>query len=147
MTKKNKTLMILGILLLALLLAVCMVLYGFFATNNMKMQQQIGEYLEVFEERAITHLRENEEFVAAYGSDSDLDAISWSYGYTDPQKYPTFTFKPNYPATFELFEAELKQIQVSFELPDRRTCAVRFEKNPEGELELVGWEYADEDEE
>jgi hypothetical protein len=137
--------MILGIVLLSLLLVICTVLYGIFTANNAKQQQQISAYLDKFEERAVTYLSQNETFRAAYGSDCKPKAYSWSYGYMDPSKYPTFAFKPHYPPTAEDFEAELDHLTVSFSLPDGRACTVNFNRNPNGGVEVTGWSYIDEE--
>ena len=145
MTPANKKMMILWIILLSVLLIVCTVLYGIFAVNRTKQQAQIRVYLEVYEERANAYLTQNEDFIAVYGSDCSLNAYSWSYGYTDPSKYPTFAFKPTYPPTAEDFEAELDHLTVSFSLPDGRACTVTFNRSPNGGVEITGWSYADEE--
>ncbi len=145
MTPANKKVMILGIVLLSLVVVVCTALYGVFAVNSATQQKQIGTYLEVFEEKAIAYLSQNEDFTAVYRSDCKLNAYSWSYGYTDPSKYPTFAFKPDYPPTVEDFEAELDHLTVSFALPDGRACTVDFNRSPNGGVEITGWSYADEE--
>ncbi len=143
--KSNKTLLIVGVILAVVLVIACGVLYTVFTTNNWEYQKHVDEYLDVYGEKAVSYLRGDEDFVSAYGSDCELDVNSWSYRYIDPQKYPTFSFKLKYPATLEEFERDLKRIQVGIILPDSRSCTVQFEKTPEGALEIVGWEYADEE--
>lgn len=107
-------------------------------------QQILGTYLEPYEQEAIAFLRENEKFVTLYGSDCDLDGSSFSFSYEDPKKYAGISLSPKIPATAEEFEKDVKEIEVRFYLPDSRSCAVRFEKTPEGDLEITTWEYTDE---
>lgn len=135
--------MILGIAALSIFLIACTILYGVFAVNRTEQQAQIRVYLEDYEERAAAYLAQNESFTAAYGKDCTLHAYSWSYGFTDPSKYPTFAFKPTYPPTAEDFEAELDHLTVSFALPDGRGCTVSFNRSPEGGVEITGWSYED----
>ena len=146
MAATGKKQMILGILLLALVLVVCTVLYFVFAANRTEQQTAIRVYLEDYEERAAAYLLRDEDFTADYGEDCRLNAYSWSYGFTDPSKYPTFSFKPTYPSTAEEFEAELDHLTVSFDLPDGRACAVSFQKSPDGGVEITGWSYVDDEE-
>jgi hypothetical protein len=107
-------------------------------------QQILGTYLEPYEQEAIVFLQGNEKFVELYGSDCTLDGSSFSFSYLDPQKYTGISLSPKIPATAEEFKQEIRDLQVNFYLPDNRTCAVRFEKTPEGILEITGWEYTDE---
>ena len=137
--------MLMGIIALALILVICTALYGIFAVNNAKRQNGVRGYLEAFGEKAEAYLRQNEEFVSAYGSDCSPQAYSWSYGYTDPDKYPTFSFKPTYPPTLADFEAELDHLSVSFNLPDGRACTVEFKKGSDGGMVITGWGYVDEE--
>ena len=145
MPQTNKKTMLMGIIALALILVVCTVLYGIFAVNNAKRQEGVREYLKVFEKRAEAYLLQNEDFASAYGSDCSPYAYSWSYGYSDPDKYPTFSFKPTYPPTLEDFEAELDHLSVSFTLPDGRACTVEFKKGSAGGMVITGWGYVDEE--
>ena len=48
------------------------------------------------------------------------------------------------PATAEEFEAELDYLTVSVRFSGVNTVNVRFEKTPDGSLEITGWETADE---
>ena len=107
-------------------------------------QQILGTYLEPYEQEAIVFLREDEDFQKLYGSDCELDGSSVSFSYVDPKKYSGFSLSPRIPAGAEEFEKEVKEISVNFYLPDSRACTVRFEKTPEGELEITGWAYTDE---
>ncbi len=145
MAPEKKKRMILGIVLLSLFLVVCTALYGIFAASNAEGQKQIRVYLDMFEDKAVTYLSRNDEFTSAYGTECTLNAYSWSYGYTDPSKYPALAFKPHYPPTAEDFEAELDHLTVSFSLPDGRACTVNFEKSPQGGVEITGWSYIDEE--
>ena len=145
MSPTNKKTMLMGIIALALILVVCTALYIVFAINNAKQQQGVRTYLDQFEEKAGTYLLTNKDFVDTYGTDCKLDAYSWSYGYADPHKYPTFTFKPTYPPTFEDFETELDHLSVSFTLPDGRACTVEFKKGSAGGMVITGWGYVDEE--
>ena len=107
-------------------------------------QQVLGTYLEPYEQKAIAFLREDEAFLKLYGEDCELDGSSFSFSYVDPKKYSGFSLSPKIPATAEEFEQEVKEISVNLYLPDSRACTVRFEKTPEGELEITGWAYTDE---
>ena len=107
-------------------------------------QQVLGTYLEPYEQKAIAFLREDEAFLKLYGEDCELDASGFSFTYADPKKYSGFSLSPKIPATAEEFEQEVKEISVNLYLPDGRACTVRFEKTPEGELEITGWAYTDE---
>ena len=107
-------------------------------------QQVLGTYLEPYEQKAIAFLREDEAFLKLYGEDCELDASGFSFTYADPKKYSGFSLSPKIPATAEEFEQEVKEISVNLYLPDSRACTVRFEKTPEGELEITGWAYTDE---
>ena len=107
-------------------------------------QQILGTYLEPYEQKAIAFLREDEAFLKLYGEDCELDASGFSFTYADPKKYSGFSLSPKIPATAEEFEQEVKEISVNLYLPDSRACTVRFEKTPEGELEITGWAYTDE---
>lgn len=109
-------------------------------------QQVLGTYLEPYEQKAISFLREDEAFLKLYGEDCELDASGFSFTYADPKKYSGFSLSPKIPATAEEFEQDVKEIEVRFYLPDSRSCAVRFEKNPEGDMEIIDWSYADEKE-
>ena len=107
-------------------------------------QQVLGTYLEPYEQKAIAFLHEDEAFLKLYGEDCELDASGFSFTYADPKKYSGFSLSPKIPATAEEFEQEVKEISVNLYLPDSRACTVRFEKTPEGELEITGWAYTDE---
>lgn len=107
-------------------------------------QQILGTYLEPYEQEAIFFLREDEAFQKLYGADCELDGSSFSFSYVDPKKYSGFSLSPKIPATAEEFEQEVKEISVNLYLPDGRACTVMFEKTPEGDLEITGWDYADE---
>ncbi len=108
--------------------------------------QKLGEYLSPYAETAEEFLRSDEEFLTAYGSDCALDAAGFSFTYSDPKKYSGISLSPKIPATAEEFAKDVKEIEVRFYLPDSRSCAVIFEKNPDGDLEITGWEYTDETE-
>lgn len=107
-------------------------------------QQILGTYLEPYEQEAIAFLRENQEFLTLYGDDCELDGSSFSFTYLDPKKYTGLSLFPKVPATAEEFAREIRNLQVNFYLPDNRSCAVMFEKDSTGVLEITGWEYTDE---
>ena len=54
------------------------------------------------------------------------------------------SLNPQIPASAEEFEAEVEMMIFSFNLPDLRVVNVNFAKNPDGELELTGWEFEEE---
>lgn len=107
-------------------------------------QQILGTYLEPYEQEAIAFLRENQEFLTLYGDGCELDGSSFSFTYLDPKKYTGLSLSPKIPATAEEFAREIRNLQVNFYLPDNRSCAVMFEKDSTGVLEITGWEYTDE---
>ncbi len=127
--------------LLILLTAV----FGILSSGNRKAQAALRPYLEAYRDTAVEYLKSDEGFQKAYGDSVTPEAKSWSYAYKDPAKYPSLSFTPKYPATAEEFDRELSRLEVGFLLPDGRTCLVRFEKTPDGGLEITGWGYADEE--
>lgn len=147
MSSASKKRMLWGLLALTALLVGCIVLYSIFSSNYAKQQEKVSVYLDDFEARAVAYLSQNEEFVADYGSESNLQAYSWSYGYTDPSKYPTFSFRLHYPLTLEEFEAELDHLTVSFALSDGRACTVSFKRAGDKGVDISGWSYIDEESE
>ena len=62
----------------------------------------------------------------------------------EPKKYSRLSLCPKAPATAEDFEAELAYLTVSVRFSGVNTVNVRFEKTPDGSLEITGWEDADE---
>ena len=140
---KTKTRVILlaaaGVLLLAVLGGLAVT----YTVKSLSYDRTVSEYLTPYGEKATAYLTENEAFAEAHG-DVSLHVDSYTYSYLDPQKYTRLSLMPELPATAEAFEAELSYLTVFFDLPDLRTVGVCFERNPEGSVEIVGWEYTDE---
>ncbi len=141
---KKKPLVIVLIVVGALLLIAFAALTVVYTLKDLARQEIMWGYLESYETEAIEYLRANRDFTRAYGDDVTLQSRSMSYSYIDPKKYTGFSLNRRIPASAEEFEKELASLTVSFDLPDLRTLNVRFEKIPEGGVEIVGWEYADE---
>ena len=115
-----------------------------FTIKGLERESAVWSYLEPYEVEAMDYLRQNKEFTAVYGEDVTLDSQNVTYRYTDPKKYSSLSLNPQIPASAEEFEAEVEMMIFSFNLPDRRVVNVNFAKNPDGELELTGWEFEEE---
>ncbi len=115
-----------------------------FTLRGLERENTVWSYLEPYEAEAMDYLRQNKEFTVLYGEDVALDSQNITYRYTDPKKYSSLSLNPKIPASAEEFEAEVEMLAVSFNLPDLRVVNVNFAKNPDGELELTGWEFEEE---
>ena len=141
LSKKTRItlLIVAGAILLTALLAV----WGMVMAHMLTRQRTEHEYLTPYSEKAIAYLTENQAFTEEYG-EVTLRVKSYTYSYLDPKKYTPLPFGPGCPATAEEFEAELAYLTVSVRFSGVNTVNVRFEKTPEGHLEITGWEDANE---
>ena len=138
----KKTRKILLIALAALLLTALTAVCGSYAIHTVTYDIAMDRYLSSYAEAAEAYLTENQAFAEEYGEVS-LDVSSYSYGYLEPKKYSRLSLCPKAPATAEEFEAELAYLTVSVRFSGVNTVNVRFEKTPDGSLEITGWEDAD----
>lgn len=141
LSKKTRvTLLILAGALLLTVLGGFAVLY---TVKSLSYDRAMNQYLPPYGEKTTVYLAENQAFTEAYGEVS-LRVDSYSYGYLDPSRYTRLSLVPELPATAEDFAAELSYLTVSIRFSGTHAVNVRFEKTPEGGLELTGWENADE---
>lgn len=137
--KARKIILIaLAALLLTAMTAVC----GSYAIHTVTYDRAMNSYLSPYAEAAETYLAENQAFAEEYGEVS-LNVVSYSYGYLEPKKYSRLSLSPKAPATAEAFEAELAYLTIEVRFSGIHSVNVRFEKTPEGGLEITGWEDAD----
>lgn len=141
LSKKTRItlLIVAGAILLAALLAV----WGVIMVNTLTRHRLMNSYLAPYSEEAIAYLAENETFVEEYG-DVTLRVKSYTYKYLDSVEYTPFPFGPACPATAEEFEADLAYLTIEVRFSAIHSVNVRFEKTPEGHLEITGWESDDE---
>ena len=137
--KARKIILIaLAALLLTAMTAVC----GSYAIHTVTYDRAMNSYLSPYAEAAETYLAENQAFAEEYGEVS-LNVVSYSYGYLEPKKYSRLSLSPKAPATAEEFEAELAYLTIEVRFSGIHSVNVRFEKTPDGSLEITGWEDAD----
>ncbi len=145
MAATGKKPLVIGLIIVgALLLTAFAVLSVTYTLKALARGEVMDSYLKPYEDEAVEYLRTNEAFTELYGDGVTLQSNSMTYSYIDPKKYTSLSLNPQIPASAEEFEKELAYLSVSFDLPDRRTLNVRFEKTPAGGVEIVGWAYADE---
>ena len=138
--KARKIILIaLAALLLTAMTAVC----GSYAIHTVTYDRAMNSYLSPYAEAAETYLAENQAFAEEYGEVS-LNVVSYSYGYLEPKKYSRLSLSPKAPATAEEFEAELAYLTIEVRFSGIHSVTVRFEKTPDGSLEITGWEEANE---
>lgn len=138
--KARKIILIaLAALLLTAMTAVC----GSYAIHTVTYDRAMNSYLSPYAEAAETYLAENQAFAEEYGEVS-LNVVSYSYGYLEPKKYSRLSLSPKAPATAEEFEAELAYLTIEVRFSGIHSVNVRFEKTPDGSLEITGWEEANE---
>lgn len=141
LSKKTRTtlLIVAGAILLTALLAV----WGVIMVNTLTRHRLMNSYLAPYSERATAYLAENEAFTETYG-EVTLHVKSYTYSYLDSAKIARPPFGLGCPATAEEFEAELAYLTIEVRFSAIHSVNVRFEKTPDGSLEITGWENADE---
>ena len=141
LSKKTRItlLIVAGSILLTALLAV----WGVIMVNTLTRHRLMNSYLAPYNERATAYLAENEAFTETYG-EVTLHVKSYTYSYLDSAKHTRPPFGLGCPATAEEFEAELAYLTIEVRFSVIHSVNVRFEKTPEGSLEITGWEDADE---
>ena len=139
----KKTRKILLIALAALLLTALTAVCGSYAIHTVAYDRAMNSYLSPYADAAEAYLAENQAFAEEYGEVS-LAVSSYSYGYLEPKKYSRLSLSPKAPATAEDFEAELAYLTIEVRFSAIHSVNVRFEKTPEGGLEITGWEDANE---
>lgn len=139
----KKTRIILLIVAGAILLTALLAVWGVIMVNTLTRHRLMNSYLAPYSERATAYLAENEAFTEKYG-DVTLHVESYTYKYLDSVEYTPFPFGPACPATAEEFEADLAHLTIEVRFSAIHSVNVRFEKTPEGHLEITGWESDDE---